>query len=252
MGNVHEGGVDPLAQLDDLGAHLVAQLGVQVGEGLIHQEHLGVAHHGAADGHALPLAAGEGLGLALQVLGNVQDLGHLAHLPVDLVLGRLLQLQGEGHVLVHGHVGIEGVVLEDHGDVAVLGRDVVAEPAVDVQLALGDVLQARHHAQRGGLAAAGGADQHDEFLVLDLQVHVVHRGHLVVVNLLQTLDQNFGHDTGPDRPASAKATSRRALSANRITAGLHTAAPQACGFASSFLNVRSAIMWSGEAPLEWS
>mgnify|MGYP007093017379 FL=1 len=38
MGDVDKRGVDPLAQLDDLGAHLVAELGVQVGQGLVQQE----------------------------------------------------------------------------------------------------------------------------------------------------------------------------------------------------------------------
>ena len=84
--DVDEGGVDPLAELDYLGAHLVAQLGVQVGEGLVHEEDLRLADDGAADGDALPLAAGQGLGLAVQVLGDVEDLGGLADLLVYGVL----------------------------------------------------------------------------------------------------------------------------------------------------------------------
>ena len=46
-------------QLLDLGAHLRAQLGVEVGERLVEQEHVGVAHDGAAHGDALALAAGK-------------------------------------------------------------------------------------------------------------------------------------------------------------------------------------------------
>ena len=65
---------------------------------------------------------------------------------------------------------VQGVVLEDHRDVAVFRRDVVHQLAVDVQLAAGDLLQACDHAQGRGLAAAGRADQHDEFLVGDIQV----------------------------------------------------------------------------------
>ena len=57
MGNVDKGGVDLLAQLDDLGAHLVTQLGVQVGQRLVHQQDLGLADDGAANGHALTLTA---------------------------------------------------------------------------------------------------------------------------------------------------------------------------------------------------
>ena len=70
MGDVDEGGVDALPQEDDLRAHLVPELRVQVREGLVHQEHLGFAHDGASDGHALALAAGKRLGLAVQVVGD--------------------------------------------------------------------------------------------------------------------------------------------------------------------------------------
>jgi len=53
-----------LVHLLDLGAHLHAQLGVEVGERLVEQEHLGIAHDGTAHSDALALAARELLGLA--------------------------------------------------------------------------------------------------------------------------------------------------------------------------------------------
>ena len=49
--------------------------------------------------------------------------GRLHDLPGALVLGDLLLPQREAHVLRHGHVRIEGVALEDHGHVPVLGLD---------------------------------------------------------------------------------------------------------------------------------
>jgi 2-keto-4-pentenoate hydratase/2-oxohepta-3-ene-1,7-dioic acid hydratase in catechol pathway len=77
-----------------------------------------------------------------------------------------------GDVLVDGHVGVQSVALEDHGDVAVLRGNVVDEAAADVHLALGDFLQTGDHAQGSGLTTARGADEDDEFLVLDLQVEI--------------------------------------------------------------------------------
>src|SRR3954466_16294277 len=41
--------------------------------------------------------------LALEVLVEVEDLGRLAGLAVDLLLGRLLELERERHVLAPGH-----------------------------------------------------------------------------------------------------------------------------------------------------
>ena len=93
------------------------------------------------------------------------------------------QGEGEGHVLVNGHVGEQGVVLEDHGDVPLRGVDIVHELAVDVELPVGDFLQPRDHAQRRGLAAAGGPDQHDEFLIRNVDVEGLYRYHALLRDL---------------------------------------------------------------------
>ena len=77
---------------------------------------------------------------------------------------------------------IEGVGLEDHRDVAVLGLDVVDHATVNLEGAGGDVLEAGDHAQRRGLAAAGRADEDDELLVSDLKVEVLHP--LIAVGVL--------------------------------------------------------------------
>ena len=118
---------------------------------------------------------------------DVQHAGGFTHALVDLVLRGLAQLQAERHVLVNGHVGIQRVVLEHHGDVAVLGGNVVHQAVADVQLALADLFQAGDHAQGGGFAAAGGADQNDEFLIGDLQVEVLYGGHVARVDLVNVL-----------------------------------------------------------------
>ena len=68
-----EGHVQPL----DLGAHLDAELGVEVGERLVEEEERGLAGDGAADGDALALAAGELLRLAVEQALDLQDLGGL-------------------------------------------------------------------------------------------------------------------------------------------------------------------------------
>ncbi len=88
---------------------------------------------------------------------------------------------------------IQGVVLEYHSDVAILRSDVVAQPAVNIQLALGDILQAGNHAQRGGLSAAGRADQNDKFLIGDLQIHIINRQNIAVIDLFQIFQHNLRH-----------------------------------------------------------
>src|SRR6185295_2805334 len=75
--------------------------------------------------------------------------------------------------VVHAHVRIERVVLEHHGDIAVLGLEVVNHPIADSDLARGDGLQPRHHAQQRRLAAARGSEDDDELAVFDLHRHAV-------------------------------------------------------------------------------
>ena len=95
----------------------------------------------------------------------------------------MTQLQSEGHVLVNGHVGVQSVVLENHGDIAVLGGNVVDQTVADVQFAFGDLFQTGDHAERRGLAAAGRADENDEFLILDVQAELLHCHDTLVGNL---------------------------------------------------------------------
>ena len=64
---------EPLMQLHELGAHLHAQLRVEVRERLVHQERRRVANDRAAHGHALALAARERPGLALEQLADPEQ-----------------------------------------------------------------------------------------------------------------------------------------------------------------------------------
>src|SRR5258708_2274382 len=57
--DVDRGRLQPLVQLLDLGAHLHAELGVKVGQRLIEQEHLGIAHDRAPHRDTLALAPGD-------------------------------------------------------------------------------------------------------------------------------------------------------------------------------------------------
>src|SRR5262245_15365478 len=150
------------------------------------------------------MAARELPGLALEELLDAQDVGRLLHALLDLGLGELPHLQAEGHVVVDGHVGIEGVVLEDHGDVAVLGGQVVDHALTDGDLAGGDLLQAGHHAQGRQLATARRAHQHDELLVADVEVDVLDRVYLVVL-LVQILHQYLRHGCSPSMGPRSRA-----------------------------------------------
>jgi hypothetical protein len=65
VGDEQRGHAQFAVQLLDLEPGLRAQLGVEVGQRLVEQEDLRLAHDGAAHGHALALAAGQLARLAL-------------------------------------------------------------------------------------------------------------------------------------------------------------------------------------------
>ena len=180
-------------QLVQRGPHGHPQLGVQVGQRLVHQEGLRLADDGPAHRDPLPLPAGQRGRLALEVRLQAEHLGGLADPPLDLVLGRLAQLQAERQVLLDRHVRVQGVVLEHHGDVPVLGRQVVDHPVADRDRAAGDLLQPGDGPQRGRLAAPGGADEHHELAVRDVKAQLVNGLDAARVGLFHVIKDYLCH-----------------------------------------------------------
>ena len=185
VGDVEHRGGEAGVEAGDFGAHLEAGGGVEVGKGLIEQEQRRLADQGAAQGDPLALAAGEGGGLAVEAGGQIEDLGGVAHAAFNFRPGVMPQFQPEGQVVIDGHVGIEGVVLEDDGDVAVPGREAVHDLAVDGDGARGGFLEAGNQAQGGCFAAAGRPDQHEQFLVFNDEGGVIHGADILASGALE-------------------------------------------------------------------
>ena len=156
VGHVDRCGAEPALQLDDLAAGAAAQLGIEVAEGLIHQEHGRLAGDRPAQGHPLLLAAGEFLRQAIEQGPQFQGLGHLLDHGFDPVfapgakpqrawqaaagpvqaIGQFLQgaalalaPQAEADVVGHAQVRVEGVALEHHRHIP-LGGPQLGDPAI--------------------------------------------------------------------------------------------------------------------------
>ena len=171
MRHIHGGCIHRLMHLLDFGAHLHAQLGVQVGKRFVKQEDFGVAHNGAAHGNTLALPARKRLGLALQQRRDVQNACGFLHAAINFRLREFPKHQAEGHIVVNAHVRIKRVILEHHGNVTIPRWDVIHQCAANGDIARGDFLQPSNHAERGGFAAARRPDQDDEFVVGDFKVN---------------------------------------------------------------------------------
>ena len=116
-----------------------------------------------------------------------------------VAMGRAIvrQPQRERDVLVDGQVRVEGVVLEDHREVAVPGREVVHDPVPDQHLARGDVLEADDHPQQRRLPAARRPDEDHALAVLHVDGDVVHRREPVAVLLDDVLHVDGSHRVIP-------------------------------------------------------
>ncbi|GAA3216905.1 hypothetical protein GCM10020256_19520 [Streptomyces thermocoprophilus] len=172
--DMHEGDADLGLDALELQLHLAAQLQVEGAERLVEQQHLRVVDQRAGHSDALLLAAGELVGFLPGLLAQLDQLQHL----LDLLLHALdaASAQTEGDVLEDVEVREEGVGLEHrvHGPLVRRQRGDVLVAEVDGAAA--GFLQAGDHAQGGGLAAAGRAEQGEEGALRDGQVERVHGG----------------------------------------------------------------------------
>ena len=211
VGHIDGGGAHSLLELLDLLSGARAQLGVEVRQRLVEQEHGRLADQRARERDTLALAAGELARAPLRKMVDAEQTGCPLDLAFDLGARRALGPQREGDVVANRQVRIEPVALKHHGDAARARRHVVDDVAVDQELAGRGLLQARDDAQERRLAAARRPEQHHELAVAHLQADAVDSHH--VAELFSDLvDSNRGHVDLLDVPGRASAAFRLARS----------------------------------------
>ncbi len=136
------------------------------------------------------------LGLRLEHRPQLKDARRFVDLLLDLGLGHAGQVQGEGHVLAHAHVRVQGVGLKHHRQVTLGRADFGNVPAIQFDGAVTDFFQAGDQPQQRGLATARRADEDHELAVVHLKVDALDDGE-AFETLLQILDFQVGHDDGP-------------------------------------------------------
>ena len=200
-----------------LGPHLLAQLGVERADRLVHQQRLGPAHERSPDGDALHVAAGQGRGPFAEQPIDAQRLGHLAHALIHDVPVLIRGAQRKRNVLVGGQMRIEGEQLEHEGDIAVGRLTALHRLSVDQNLAAVDFLQAGDGAQRRGLAAAGRSQQHEKLAMADLEVELA--DDVVVAEiLLDVPEDDAGHQDKRNPRGTTIAILKRAPGRRRAAA----------------------------------
>ncbi len=161
MGDEHGAGAAGLEDLAHLGRQALAQVDVEVGEGLVHQHQRRPRRERAAERDALLLAARQLVRIALRVRRQADQGEHLGHPRAPV--GRAPAVEAEGDVVGDRQVREQRVVLEHHADAARLGRAHRAAAADDLagdgDLPAGQRHEAGDGAQHRRLAAARGAEQ---------------------------------------------------------------------------------------------
>ena len=180
MRDVDGGEAQLLLQAADLHAHLDAQLRVEVGERLVEHQQIRLDDQRARKRHALPLSAGHLARIAALKALQVDDLQHVQDFFSDGLLVHLAHLQAEGHVVKHGQVREERIALEHEAEVALVQRHLRVVLTVKDDLARHRLGEAGDHAQAGGLAAAGGAQQGDKLALFHAQVKILEDDVLIV------------------------------------------------------------------------
>ena len=155
------------AQLD---LHRFAQPFVERAQRFVEQQNLGPAHQRAGQRHALALAAGQLVG-ARAPKPVEPDHRQRVFDPARSSVARQRSLaQAIGDIVEHIEVRKNRVGLEHHVGGPPVRRHVGHALAVERDRAAVGKLEARDHAQQGGLAAARRSQQREEFAAPDREV----------------------------------------------------------------------------------
>ena len=172
---------DALVDLLQLPLKLRPQLLVEGGERLVEQQDVGGEDERAGERHALLLAAGELARIAVGERYQLDEVERAAD-PVGGVRPRhAAHLQRERDVVEDGEVREQRVALEDHAEVALLGRQVRDARVVDEDVARRGLDEAGDDHEQRGLPRAGWAEQRQELTARHVERHAVHGGDAAVV-----------------------------------------------------------------------
>ena len=157
-----------------LAAHAAAQIGIEGGEGLIQQQGRRRVDQGPGQSHPLLLATRELVGATLGEGGELHHLQPFADARTHLGLPEPLGSGAEGHVVPDAEMGKESVVLEHQIHRAPVRRRIGEVQTLQQDAPLIRPLEAGDQPQSGAFAAAGGAEQGEEFAGAHPQIEAFH------------------------------------------------------------------------------
>jgi len=208
VGHVNAGDAQPLLNPANLGAHLLAQFGIEIRQRFVHEQHLGLHDQRAGKRNPLLLPAGKLVGLTVFIPGQLHQLHHPAHTLPDHRLREALHIQPVGDVLEDAQMRKDRIALEDHRHVAAVRRQIVDRLVVQQDLARRGKLKSGDHAQRRSFAASRWTKQRDQVTLFDIERDAVDRRNFTLAapapagELLDQVLQHKIHGLAPKLPTS--------------------------------------------------
>jgi hypothetical protein len=197
MRHVQHGGLQLAVQHPKLGPSLHTETGVQVRKRLIKKENGRVSNQSTPHGYALALAARKLLGQTFEKIfdakigrSGLNFLGNVVSAQTKFLPSTL---KSERKVRANIKMGIQGVVLEDHRDIAIPCRHLIDTLAIDTEVALGDVLETGNHSESGTFAAARWANQYHKLTVFNDQIDIFDGSNAAVIDLADAFEFNACH-----------------------------------------------------------
>ena len=162
-------------QVDELVLHLTADERVECGEGLVHEQDVGLGCQGPSQSDTLTHSAGELTRFVVRpALEPDHREGPLGPAPTIGTIDAL-DLQTVGGVLPHRPVRKEGEVLEDHGypPAADLAQFLLGDAGqvlvVEGHVTRGDREESVHHSDQRGLAGPRQAHDDEDLSLVDIE-----------------------------------------------------------------------------------
>ena len=170
VGDIDEGDAQPLLQAPQFHLHGLPQLVVQGTQWFVQQQDFRIVYQRPGDGYPLLLAATHLLGLPVTQLLQLGQLQHFGNPFLLLLAGNFFHQQPEADVFFHCHMGEQGIMLEHHVHIALVGGQLGDFFVIQKNMTRSGRLQTGNHAQYCGLATAGRPQQGHEFSVVDSQI----------------------------------------------------------------------------------
>ena len=181
-----------------------AHFGIDIAGGFVGDQQVGPRHHGAGDGDALLLAAGQGGRAGLHPVAQPHPGQQFPHVMGVFAVAPSRQPEGQRHIVVGRKMIQQPEILEHHADAAAKRRQIAAARGGKFLPEQGDEPPGRRlgqidQLQKRGLARAGQAGQEGEGAAFQLESDIAqHFGpgavpHADIFKANHGADHSVGH-----------------------------------------------------------